>query len=135
MAGTYAHFSSEMLIGSHNMRSPAPLFFSTGLLYLRMGTSLPLDLNDRVSGLWYDPLDTTVMQVIDDMCLAHSLDVHGHLMLSSPHLPTGLSRQRAWQIYCRYALAIVCFTPSFTALVVWDKEVRTAATSGTAPQV
>ena len=38
-----------------------------------MGTHLPSDLNDRVSGLWY-------------------------------------------------GLAIVMFTPSFTALVVWDKE-------------
>ena len=44
-----------------------------GLLYLRMGTSLPMDLSDRVSGLWF-------------------------------------------------SLAIIMFTPSFTALVVWDKE-------------
>ena len=46
---------------------------SAGLLYLRMGTTLPGDLADRVSGLWF-------------------------------------------------SLAIVMFTPSFTALVVWDKE-------------
>ena len=46
---------------------------SAGLLYLRMGTALPMDLSDRVSGLWF-------------------------------------------------SLAIIMFTPSFTALVVWDKE-------------
>jgi len=66
MAGPHAHVR---LICSHNMRSPAPSSFSTGLLYLRMGTSLPLDLKDRVSGLWYDPPDNYVMQVIDDMCV------------------------------------------------------------------
>ena len=46
---------------------------TAGLLYLRMGTTLPSDLTDRVSGLWF-------------------------------------------------SLAIIMFTPSFTALVVWDKE-------------
>ena len=46
---------------------------AAGLLYLRMGTSLPTDLSDRVSSLWF-------------------------------------------------SLAIIMFTPSFTALVVWDKE-------------